>query len=181
MVFIDCRFGSSLVGVANIDELFIGIEYFFAGFIIPFRFKSKLANSLQSKRRPFLDELLLIKIHHVLEDNLLLVVKGFAVSVLIVEAIKSLSDDNSEVVSNFNPYVVIDFPCVGDSFEDLNFSELYYIKEFSFEFFLLGFLVSLKRGELASFLYHGNLFLDKFVKLLQLADVCHLFKLLLLT
>lgn len=100
-----------------------------------------------------------IEINQVLEDNFLLILKGFAVLVLLVEPVQSLPDYYGDVVPDFCPYVIVDLSVGGNASEDL-ILEMNYIKELFFKLLLFGFLISLECWELATFFYHWNLFFD---------------------
>ncbi len=62
---------------------------------------------------------ILIKIHHVLQNDLFLIFEGFAVFVLFVESVQGLSDYHSDIVSYLCPNVTVNLSSHGYSFEDL--------------------------------------------------------------
>lgn len=60
---------------------------------------------------------LLIEVNHILKNDFLLILKGFAISVLIIISIESLSDHDSDVISDLSPEILIDLGSIGNIFE----------------------------------------------------------------
>jgi hypothetical protein len=117
---------------------------------------------LKSEGRSCISKKILVEINQVLKDDFLFVLKSLAVLVLIVEPIKSFSNNHCEEISDFSPDVTVNFPARCNAFENLNFGD-FYVHELSLEFFFFGLFLTFEGGKFPALFNHGNFFLDQFV------------------